>query len=144
MAAISSARRRAILVHGVGIHMLGEPLDATSLVALPQPKSSLADGVLHATVAYVNTYGTLALNAPGTTLDALGRPTTVEVTIGESKPFLVPVVQTFGEVPHGEMLLFVDSYGQLSLAMNQARPRGLARLRSARAPQRNDPRHREG
>lgn len=109
----------AFLIHGVGIHMLGEPLDATSLVALPQPKSSLADGVLHATVAYVNTYGTLALSAPGTTLEALGHPTTVEVTIGESKPFLVPMLQTFGEVPHGEMLLFVDSYGQLSLARNQ-------------------------
>jgi len=135
----------AFLIHGVGIHMLGEPLDVATLVTLPQQQSSLADGVLRATVAYVNSYGTLALDAHGTALEGLGQPARVEVTIGESTPFLVPVVQTFGQVPVGETLLFIDSYGQLSLASNQqdlAASLGLARhdhpvvtIRPAGAPE---------
>ena len=120
----------AFLIHGVGIHMLGDPLDASTLVALPRQESSLAGGVLHAAVAYVNTYGTLALSASGTALDGLGQPTRVEVTVGNNTPFLAAVVRTFGEVPIGERLLFIDSYGQLSLAGNRrdlAAELGLAR-----------------
>jgi S-adenosylmethionine hydrolase len=37
----------------------------------------------------------------------------------DKKPFVVPYVKTFMDVPVGEALLYVDSRGRMALALNE-------------------------
>jgi S-adenosylmethionine hydrolase len=119
----------AHLVHGVGLHNLGPPLAAAALVQLPAMPPEIRDGAIAASVALINEFGSLALTAPGSYLAEIGNPSAVAVTLGGDR-FAARVVRTFGDASTGERVLFVDSYGQLCLAINQgdlALALGLAR-----------------
>jgi S-adenosylmethionine hydrolase len=108
----------AHLIHGVGLHNLGPSLEAATLVALPTMQAQVRDGALHTAVALINEFGSLALTAPGTLLAELGNPAMVVATLGDAR-FEARVTRTFGDAPAGARVLFVDSYGQLCLAVNQ-------------------------
>jgi S-adenosylmethionine hydrolase len=115
--------------HGVAIHLLGEVIDHSKLVRLPEQPSTVSEGVMTTAVIAVNEYGSLALAAPGSLLARLAGAARVRVQVG-SHTLDAAVVGTFGEVPVGAPVLFIDSYERLCLAINQgdlATHLGLAR-----------------
>ncbi len=65
-------------------------------------------------------YGSLITNIPKNEFLKLGYNLGDKVTVQlNKKPFTLPYAKTFMDVPVGEPLLFVDSRGRISLALNE-------------------------
>lgn len=93
----------------------------TGLVRLEIPQA-IADerGISGSVVALDGPYGNLVTNVSSEAFRrlgyALGAP--VRVRLGSAE-LTIPFVATFGDVPAGQPLLFVDSRGLVSLAINE-------------------------
>jgi len=107
---------------------VGSIVDIDALVALPQPTAEVGQGWLETEVIYVDSFGNLRLAGGAQDMvQALGdvsgdRPVRVEVN--ERAGFGPRVeearfAETFGAVPAGTSLLYIDSSGHLALADNQ-------------------------
>jgi S-adenosylmethionine hydrolase len=65
-------------------------------------------------------FGSLITDIPGDDFKSLGYKLGDRVTVLlEKKPFTLPYVKTFMDVPVGDPLLYVDSRGRMALALNQ-------------------------
>lgn len=86
---------------------------------VPQASSD-ATGVRGLVVALDGPYGNLVTNVDRESFGRLGYQLgdSVRVTVGSSE-VVVPFRRTFGEVASGNSLLFIDSRGLVSLAINQ-------------------------
>ena len=92
----------------------GPAVDPASLVRLPEAVVASGDGWLEAEVLTVDRFGNVQLAAPGSALNSLGPALTVNG---------VPATRgtTFGSVPPGKLVVFVDSAGQAAVAVNGGR-----------------------
>jgi hypothetical protein len=120
---------------GVPLAEFGRALDPSTLVRLEWPEAQPAAGALETAVIYVDTFGNLKLAGELADLVAAVGPLVDgdRLVIGwtdaagadgthEAGPHEVgaPFVETFGGVAPGSALVYVDSYGRLCLAANQA------------------------
>ncbi len=116
----------AHLAMGVPLEFLGPAIDPRSLRILDWPEPEVHPGVLRASIIYLDSFGNAKLSALGSHLfgalgsPEMGQPLYVRI-IDQDGPMDLEVawVETFGAVPPGQPLLFQDSYGRLSLAVNQ-------------------------
>jgi S-adenosylmethionine hydrolase len=116
----------AHLAMGVPLEFLGPAVDPRSLRLLDWPEPEVHPGVLRASVIYLDSFGNAKLSALGSHLFGalgspdLGQPLYVRI-IDQQGPLDLEVawVETFGSVLPGQPLLFQDSYGRLSIAVNQ-------------------------
>jgi S-adenosylmethionine hydrolase len=91
------------------------------LVRLAAPRAAItADGIKGRIVALDGPFGNLVTNVSGDLFRKLGYRVgeKVHIKIGGSD-FSVPYVATFGNVPVGQPLLYIDSSGLISVAINQ-------------------------
>jgi S-adenosylmethionine hydrolase len=116
----------AHLAMGVPLEFLGPAVDPRSLRLLDWPEPEVHPGVLRTSVIYLDSFGNAKLSALGSHLFGamgspdLGQPLFVRlIDQGGAIDLEVAWVETFGHVPPGQPLLFQDSYGRLSLAVNQ-------------------------
>ena len=117
---------------GAGAELLeaGEPIDPGELVVLELPTPAIEDGAATGHALLVDRYGNVALDMDHDVLLALGLTIGAPVTVtvgGRARD--ARVVQTFADVPAGELILYEDSWGSLALAINRgdaARELGLA------------------
>jgi S-adenosylmethionine hydrolase len=109
----------AHLASGVPIGELGPPIDAGALVRLELPEPAFADGVVHATTLYVDSFGNIALNLTRDDLDRVGvvPDSRVELEISGERYFAV-VARTFADARAGDVILFEDSYRNMSIAIS--------------------------
>jgi hypothetical protein len=103
----------AHLANGVAIEELGPPV--TDLVTLNVPQPEVAEHHVSGTVLAVDRFGNVATNLRREHLGAAGQ--TVEVRVGSSGYHAV-VGDTFADVREGEVLVYEDSYGMVTLAVN--------------------------
>ena len=108
----------AHLMHGVSLHLLGPRIDPAGLVKLALQEARVEDGAIEAAVATTNEFGSLALTARAALLEGIGSPAHVAFTLLGTKR-TARVVRTFGEAPIGATVAFADSYGYITLAINQ-------------------------
>ncbi len=118
----------AHLALGVPLEVLGPPLDPMGLVALDWPEPWIGEGELATSAIYVDTFGNVKLSALAAELEealvssqSAGR---LEFFAGHPDIATTPSKEvswatTFGDVPVGEPLILSDSYGRLTLAVNQ-------------------------
>ncbi len=116
----------AHLAMGLPLEYLGPALDPRSLVLLDWPEPQAFAGVLRSQVIYLDTFGNVKLSALVGDLQAalghlqVGERLWIRLTDGfGSQDAEVTWADTFGRVPVGAALLTEDSYGRLSLAINQ-------------------------
>ncbi|GAB3206891.1 SAM hydrolase/SAM-dependent halogenase family protein [Marinactinospora thermotolerans] len=98
----------------------GERIPPESLVRLPPPRRSVTAGTALGEVRAVDRFGNCQLSLRGDDMERLvpgGTPATVEAALPCGVREL-PVTTTFGAVPEGRPLLFVDSAGYAALAVN--------------------------
>jgi S-adenosyl-L-methionine hydrolase (adenosine-forming) len=92
----------------------GSTVDSDSLVRLPDPVVVLGDGWLEAEVLTVDRFGNVQLAAPGPALDGLCG----DLVVGGMR---AGRATTFAEASRGELVVFVDSAGQVAIAINGGR-----------------------
>jgi S-adenosylmethionine hydrolase len=111
----------AHLARGEDWSQAGPELDPAKLIRLDWKSASLDNKGLHGEViATDGPFGNLVTNVDGDDFLKLGyhRGQTVPIELGTTK-LQVPFVRTFSDVPLKKPLIYIDSRGRLSLAVNQ-------------------------
>lgn len=105
----------AFLAKGVLLEQFGRILDEQELTGLEISKSREDEKAIYGTVLRVDRFGNIQTN-----VDAEKVPKTQNLTIqiGENQLGL-PFVETFGDVNPGELLVYKDSDGLLTISQNQ-------------------------
>ena len=109
----------AHLARGVAVAELGPPIDPEALVRLELPEPSFGDGEVHATALYVDSFGNIALNLTRDDLDRVGvvPGTRVELDLSGERYFAI-ATRTFADARPGDVILFEDSYRNMSIAIS--------------------------
>ena len=109
----------AHLAMGVAIGELGPPIDPEALVRLELPELSFAEGVVHATTLYVDSFGNIALNLTRDDLERVGvvPGARVELDLSGERYYAV-AARTFADARPGDVILYEDSYRNMSIAIS--------------------------
>jgi hypothetical protein len=109
----------AHLARGVELGELGPPLDPDALVRLDLPEPDLRPERISATVLYVDAFGNIALNVTREHANELGivPGTQVELELGGER-FYAVAARTFADARPGDVMLYEDSYRNMSVAIS--------------------------
>jgi S-adenosyl-L-methionine hydrolase (adenosine-forming) len=104
----------AAIATGLDLAGIGPVAGPDTLVRLPDPVVVTGDDLIEAEVTMVDHFGNVQLAAPGLALAGL---------VGPLRVGGVPAVkgETFGDVPPGEFVVYVDSAGRVAVALNGGR-----------------------
>ncbi len=109
----------ARLAGGMPLSELGPPIDPADLVRRQTPDHRIEGSVVHAPVQYIDRYGNIQLAVSAGELDGLfqiGRM--AEIGTGDDR-YYARCSDTFTDVGPGEFVLYEDSSGLLSFALNR-------------------------
>lgn len=119
----------AHLATGGDIGELGPDIPATDLVHLDLVRAIPTEDGLSGMVWHIDRFGNSALNIDeGGLLEFLGGAHRVELTIRNERVY-ASVGRTFDNVADGDLLLYIDAYGSVSIAMNKGDVTQIFRLR---------------
>jgi S-adenosylmethionine hydrolase len=107
------------LAAGLELPAVGEPIDPDGLIALPRATRRIRDGGAEGEVLTVDRFGNVQTSIPAADLTRIGATPgrLLNLTIGR-RELTVPYGETFGSVPPGELVAYVDSAGHLALAVH--------------------------
>jgi S-adenosylmethionine hydrolase len=110
----------AHLANGVPIEELGPALDPASLVRIDVPEPQVGRAQLGATVLSIDRFGNVATNVRRQHVDELGvsNGDRVEIRLTFDRYYAV-VAGTFADAAPGELILYEDSYGLVTLAISR-------------------------
>src|SRR5262245_38579932 len=110
----------AHLANGVAIDELGPLLDPDSLVTLDLPEPVVSNGVLSATLLYVDSFGNIALNVTRDDVEQLGivSGARVELELAGERYYAV-MARTFADARPGDVIFYEDSYRNMSVAISR-------------------------
>lgn len=109
----------ARLAAGLDITAVGPGLRAGDLVTLPEPVSRVADGCAECELVSVDRFGNVQLSVNAGQLDRLGVRVGQRLRLETSQwQRTVPYGDTFGAVPAGDLVAYIDSAGLLAVAVN--------------------------
>jgi S-adenosylmethionine hydrolase len=105
---------------------VGPVVPTDDLVRLPQPEASAERGLITTVVTYVDSFGNIRFAGGPSELEAAfgptpadGTPLVVEIGADARVRESTRYATTFGRVPVGASLVYVDSLGNLAMADNQ-------------------------
>ena len=108
----------ARLATGMPLDEAGDPVEVTSLIALPQPEYRVTADGAHVEVVTVDGFGNVQLSLPGANAPKAGLIPGRTVTLAwEGREVAVPFVTTFGEVAPGAPLCYRDSGDWVAIAV---------------------------
>jgi len=110
----------AHLAAGVPVGELGPAIDPVTLVRVGVPEPEVGRTQISATVLSVDRFGNVATNVRRAHIEALGLASgdRVEVRIGLDRYYAF-VAGTFADMGPGELILYEDSYGLVTLAISR-------------------------
>jgi S-adenosylmethionine hydrolase len=109
----------AHLASGVALEELGPPIDPGALVRLDLPQPEVRPSRIAATVLYVDSFGNIALNITREHVEEIGivPGTQVELDLGGER-FYAVAARTFADARPGDIMLYEDSYQNMSVAIS--------------------------
>ena len=109
----------AHLAVGVPLEQLGPAVDPSTLVRIELPEPEVGRTQVSATVLSVDRFGNVATNARRDHVERLGigNGDNVEIRLTLDRYFAV-VASTFADAAPGELILYEDSYGLVTLAIS--------------------------
>ncbi len=108
----------ALVALGHRLEELGEPLELKDLARASIDYVERSNSGYRATVVYVDKFGNAALSAREHSIPLkLGEPVIVETMSGVS--YRIPFLRTFSDVNPGDLVMYVNSFGHLEIAVNQ-------------------------
>jgi S-adenosyl-L-methionine hydrolase (adenosine-forming) len=109
----------ARLAAGTPLAEAGDPVEAASLVALPEPECVVTGNGARVEVVTVDGFGNVQLSLPGADAPRAGLIPGATVTLAwEGREAAVPFVTTFGDVQPGELLCYRDSGDWVAVAVS--------------------------
>jgi S-adenosyl-L-methionine hydrolase (adenosine-forming) len=110
----------AHLARGVPLTELGPPLAPDALVRLDLPEPRVSESRIDATALYVDSFGNIALNLTRDDVETVGivPGTQVELELAAERYYAI-TARTFADARAGDIILFEDSYRNMSLAINR-------------------------
>lgn len=110
----------AHLAAGVPIEELGQSVDAGDLVRIDLPDPEVGRTQVSATVLVVDRFGNVATNARRSHVEALDVKSgdRVEIRLSLDRYYAL-VADTFADAHPGELILYEDSYGLMTLAISR-------------------------
>jgi S-adenosylmethionine hydrolase len=109
----------AFLAGGLAPSELGPSLETSSLTRIDVPVPQLSAGEIIAHVLIVDRFGNVQLNLTASDLEQVGvvPGARLELEIGLERYFAV-AARTFADVARGDIVLYEDSYRNISIAIN--------------------------
>jgi S-adenosylmethionine hydrolase len=109
----------AHLALGVDLTELGPPIAVDALARLDLPQPELGTSRIRSTVLAIDRFGNVQLNLDRSHLDQVGivPGTRVELQVGPERYYAV-AARTFADARPGDLILYEDSYRNLSIAIN--------------------------
>jgi S-adenosylmethionine hydrolase len=110
----------AHLALGVEPAELGPPLAPDALVRLDLPQPRVDDGLVEASVLFVDRFGNMQLNLTRDDLERIGvvPGTRFELEFSGER-YYATAARTFADARPGEIVLYEDSYRNISIAINR-------------------------
>jgi len=110
----------AHLALGVDPAELGPPLAPDALVRLDLPRPVVEEGVVDASVLYVDRFGNIQLNLTRDDLDRIGivPGTRFELELAGER-YYATAARTYADARPGEIVLYEDSYRNVAIAINR-------------------------
>jgi S-adenosylmethionine hydrolase len=108
----------AHLAAGIPLEELGPPIGSNELVRLDLPAPAVNETSVDVTVLYVDSFGNIALNVNRDHVEQIGVApgVRVELELGGQRYYAV-MARTFADARAGDMILYEDSYGNMSVAI---------------------------
>jgi S-adenosyl-L-methionine hydrolase (adenosine-forming) len=129
----------AHLAAGVPLSELGPPIDPDALVRLDVPSPHVSENGIEATMLYVDSFGNIALNLTRDDVERVGivPGTRLELELSGERYYAV-AARTFADAKRGDVILYEDSYRNMSVAISNgnagamlhARPERTIRIRT--------------
>jgi S-adenosylmethionine hydrolase len=109
----------AHLALGIALSELGPPIAPDALARLDLPEPTVGTSRIHCTVLAIDRFGNVQLNLDRSHSDAAGivPGTRVELQVGPERYYAV-AARTFADARPGDLILYEDSYRNLSVAIN--------------------------
>jgi hypothetical protein len=109
----------AHLANGLELAELGPPIAADALARLDIPEPEVGTSRINSTVLGIDRFGNVQLNLDRTHSEAVGivPGTRVELQVGPERYYAV-AARTFADARRGDLILYEDSYRNLSIAIN--------------------------
>jgi S-adenosylmethionine hydrolase len=110
----------AHLALGVPLAELGPPVDPEALARVDLPEPEVGRSRIGTTVLYVDRFGNVQLNLTRDHLDGAGvvPGTRIELELGGERYYAI-AARTFADARKGDLILYEDSYRNISVAMSQ-------------------------
>jgi hypothetical protein len=110
----------AHIAAGVPVHDLGPAVEPATLVRVEVPEPTLGRSQISATVVGIDRFGNVATNLRRGHLDSFGVASgeRVEIRLTFDR-YYATVAGTFADAGPGELILYEDSYGLVTLAISQ-------------------------
>ena len=119
----------AHLAAGVALADLGPPIDSDQLVRLDLPRPRLGDGVVEATTLYVDSFGNIALNLTREDVEQAGIVAGTRVELEhDGERYYAVAARTFTDARAGDVILYEDSYRNMSVAITGGSAAALLRV----------------
>ena len=121
------------LANGLAIEELGPPFAPDALVRLDLPEPNVGQSRIGATILYVDSFGNIALNLTREDVTRIGIApgTQIELELAGERVYAV-AARTFADARAGDIILYEDSYGNMSIAISSG---DAAQMLHARAGQ---------
>ena len=109
----------AHLALGVEPAAFGPPVAVSDLVRIAVPEPEFGSGRITATVLYVDSFGNVQLNLTQEQLEGVGiEPgASIELALGVDR-YYAKAARTFADARQGDLILYVDAYRNVSLAIS--------------------------
>ncbi|MGZ4291629.1 MAG: SAM hydrolase/SAM-dependent halogenase family protein [Gaiellaceae bacterium] len=116
----------AHLAAGVAIGDLGPSVEPESLIRIEVPEPEVGRTQISTTVLVVDRFGNIATNARREHVAALGVTSgaRLEIRLALDRYYAL-LAETFADAPPGELILYEDSYGLMTLAISRGDAAGL-------------------
>lgn len=102
---------------------IGPSVPTDELVRLPEPEATVGDGAIDTVVTYVDSFGNIRLAGGrqdlATAFGNVAEGDGIAVSVDGAAPQTATFERSFGAVGFGAAILYVDSSGNLALAINQ-------------------------
>ncbi len=109
----------AHLALGLSLAALGPPLDPDALVRLDLPAPEVSQGLIRATILYVDAFGNMQLNLTRDDVEPVGIVPGTRVELGlRTERYYAVAARTFSDARAGDIVLYEDSYRNVAVAIN--------------------------